>query len=385
MTERAGLRRTGSQAATPQPEAAAADASALRRTTAPSALPGLARGTSDPGDVRAGGEATGATGAPGAVRRTTAPAKADDSIDNYKKPLWQRMGRGKDKYAGTPSGKFSADSPETKRGAVAATKAGEQEAYEQEEEESRQKGLDPKKKKNTPHQPVADLGEIYAHSGMLKAEYEHQVQQIAQATNGQTKFRPGEGMKSIGRTLEKIVAEYKGDASRIVDVTGGSIYYDSPDDLISGFKALQGNDFLKLVRVKNSLKNADGYGDINLSVEMGGADLDVPQPDGTTKTEHYDGFIIELQLHLSPIIEIKEVAHKQYEEQRTIAARNSKKKKENWSTKDRSRFDALNAEMKAMYRKGWEKCVSKDDFDNPEVTDKLASLREKLAVAIPEK
>ena len=41
-------------------------------------------------------------------------------------------------------------------------------------------------------------------------------------------------------------------------------------------------------------------------------------PDRTLKTEHYAGFVIELQLHLTPIIEAKDSGHKQYEEQREL-------------------------------------------------------------------
>jgi hypothetical protein len=319
-------------------------------------------------------------------RQGAQPAEELDSLKNYvnpkkaedsKIPAKARKLLGIEKeeeFVGTPVGKFSGAPSADKRSAVAEIRAQEKEA-------------DPKK--NTPHQPVADLGEIYAHSSMLKAEYEHQVQEIAAATGGKTQFRPGAGMKSLGRTLEKITTDYKGDASRIVDVTGGSIYYDSPDELIEGYKAIDSNKLLNVARVKNSLAKASGYGDVNLALEMGSADFDIKQPDGSTKTEHYAGFIIELQLHLTPIIKAKSSGHKQYEEQRQIVAKNEKagkgKDPANWSVEDSKRNKELEQEMKTIYDTEWKKLISWRDYIDPRIVDKLQPLRDKLAAAIKER
>jgi hypothetical protein len=278
----------------------------------------------------------------------------------------------KNKYSSTPKGKFSATSSEDKRKQVAKNKA---------EEEASGKFV--------PHQPVADLGELYAHNSMLKPEYDNQVQAIAAATGGSTKFRSGEGMKSLGRTLEKITADYGGDASRIIDLTGASIYYNSVDELVKGYQAVEANSFFNVVRVKNSLMKADGYGDINIAVEMGSADFDI-EVDGVKKKEHYAGFIIELQLHLTAILEKKEQGHKQYEEQRTITAQFPGHDRKDWKAgekgvtqKDIDNYDRLDAEMKAIYAKGWSKLISWREFLDPRIEDKLASIRTKLATIQP--
>lgn len=272
----------------------------------------------------------------------------------------------KNPYSSTPTGKFSDESSADKRAAV-----------------------DAKRGDNLVHQPVADLGELYAHNAMLKPEYDHQVQGIASATGGTTKFRSGEGMKSLGRSMEKIVTDYNGDASRIVDLTGASIYYDSIDDLIKGYQAVESNAFFNVVRVKNSLAKASGYGDINIAVEMGSADFDVDLPDGTKKKEHYAGFIIELQLHLTAIIEQKEVGHKQYEEQRKITAKHGGTPRNTWAAPavpqaDIDDYDRLDKEMHEIYAKGWKKLITWGDFMNPFMTDKLEPVRTKLS-QIPNK
>ncbi|KQW48330.1 hypothetical protein ASC77_06090 [Nocardioides sp. Root1257] len=268
-----------------------------------------------------------------------------DNLANYKLAPDQQVpkadGSKPDEYAGTPSGKFSPESSATKRAGVAAVKEGEA----------------PDKK--ALHQPVADLGEIYAHCSMLEAEFKYQVEQVAAKSKGKTQFRPGGKMKSLDRTMEKVTADYKGDMSRIVDLTGGSISFDDPKDLVKCYGTIAKNPMFHLVRVKNSLVNGKGYGDINLSIEMGGADIDIYDARGkVTGKEHYAGFVIELQLHLAPIIGVKEAAHKQYEKMRTLDADNKvagkKEDRSDWSPEDRTAYEDLLSEMEGLYGKAWE-------------------------------
>jgi hypothetical protein len=332
-----------------------------------------ARGESDP-DRRSSGSAPST-----AQLNTTQRVVQRDELDSAESrlnPQWLPEGQEgpqpEHQYLGTPSGKFSSEPTADKREAVAKRKA---------DEEAR--GL------HVPHQPVADLGELYAHNAMLKAEYDHQVKAIAAASGGDTKFRSGEGMKSLGRTLEKITADYGGDASRIIDLTGASIYYESVDALIKGYKAVEGNAFFNVIRVKNSLAKASGYGDINLAVEMGSADFEI-EVDGRKKIEHYPGFVIELQLHLTSILEQKEVGHKQYEEQRKIAAKFPGTKRSEWEAgkggvtkEDMANYDRLEKEMLDIYAIGWKKMISWTDFMNPRLKDKMQPVRDKLSAIAP--
>lgn len=262
-----------------------------------------------------------------------------DHLQNYQASprWWHKIVSPKDQFAGTPTGKFSAASTETKRAEVAQVKAGEEPG------------------KKNPHQPVADLGEIYAHCSMLEAQFKHEVERVAAEATGKAVFRPGGKMKSIDRTLEKITADYKGDVSRIVDLTGGSISFDNADDLVAGFGKVVGTPGFRVVRVKNSLVKGKGYGDINLSIELGSADFELKGDDGVTKTEHYSGYIVELQLHLAPIIKAKEAAHKPYEKQRTIDAKHgTNKDRGTWDAADRNAWKSLEDQMQDIYGSAWE-------------------------------
>jgi hypothetical protein len=298
----------------------------------------------------------------------------DDSLENYKNPLWKRPMAGE--YNAKPiAGKLKTGSTEDKRQGVRDRKAAEQADYERAVAEAKATGK-PMPKKPGLHQPVQDLGEIYAHAGMLKAQFEHQVKEIADSTGGTCSFRPGEGMKSINRAMEKIGADYNGDESRLIDATGMSVAYQTPEKLIEGFKALDTAKGLKLVKVKNSAARADGYGDVNLTVEMGGGDY---EEDG--KTKHWDGFLIELQLHLEGIIEKKKSVHKQYEQHRKIEARHTEggnvTDKSTWSKSDQKKHTALGADMKAQYGEVWNEYA-----DTPE---KMAAMKKALKDAIPER
>ena len=142
----------------------------------------------------------------------------------------------------------------------------------------------------------------------------------------------------------------------MVDLSGASVAYDTPEALVAAYGAVRGWEKnplskgiqFKVVRVKNSLVKGKSYGDINLSIEMG----------GSVKAKHA-GYIFELQLHLAPIIGAKTGAHKQYEGMRTIEAKNKKaglgdaKTKTGWAAEDEADFKSLEDQMKAMYGAAW--------------------------------
>jgi hypothetical protein len=211
----------------------------------------------------------------------------------------------------------------------------------------------------------------------LKEQFEHQVEAVAGMTGGNCSFRPGEGMKSINRAMEKIGADYNDDASRLIDATGMSVAYQSPEELIKGFQALDGLQGFKIVKVKNSAAKADGYGDINLTVEMGGGDYE----DDNGKMQHWDGFLIELQLHLQGMIDKKGAVHKQYEGQRKIEADHTKDgkvtAKATWSKSDQKKHAALDADMKKKYGEVW------NEYAN--TPEKMAEMKKALKDGIKER
>lgn len=300
----------------------------------------------------------------------------DDSLENYKNPAWKRPFKGE--YNAKPvAGKLKTGSTEDKRQEVRNTKASEQDEYDKAAATAKAEGK-PAPKKPGLHQPVDDLGEIYAHAGMLKAQFEERVEAVAGMTGGKCSFRPGEGMKSINRAKEKIDADYNKDASRLIDATGMSVAYQSPEELIKGFQAIDNLQGIKVVKVKNSAAKADGYGDVNLTVEMGGGDY----KDDQGQDQHWDGFLIELQLHLQGMLDKKKTVHKQYEGQRKIEADHTVDgkvtNKETWSKSDQKKHATLDADMKKKYGEVWNQYAG----GSPE---ELEAMRDKLKKGIPER
>lgn len=335
-----------------------------------------------------------AQGALGAVRRSPAPAahsatvddpaalrrsffsrrgkEEQDSVANQKNPDYKKKvssdtGLGvpalaekmatADKYTSTPDGKFSGASSKSKRDNVDKIKGRE--------------------KTKELHQPVDDLGEIYAHVEMLEAAFRHTVEGIAadKSCQGSPLFRPDAPVKGLERAEEKLGAAYKGDASRLVDLCGGTIKYDNPDDLINGFGLVNSNPMFKVVRIKNSLAKGKMYGDINLSIEMAGG-MDYVDDNG--KKQHYAGFIVELQLHLAPIANTKEHAHKEYEKQRTIEAKYGDKspKDARYTAEDKAAWQDLQTKMDVAYGAAWAE-VGAAELTTPAV------VAQRLAAAIP--
>lgn len=231
------------------------------------------------------------------------------------------------------------------------------------------------KGKNVVHQNSTDLGFLYAQAEMLRDTYNAKCQELADKTRGTLSKRPGDGLKGIDRTLEKMAADYGGDASRMADLTGASIAFDNPDDLIACYKLIASDNLFKITKLKNSLANAYSYGDINMVVAMGEARGPVSIPiqrevNGKMVTEiveaPFKGFQIELQLHLQPILTQKQAGHKQYEEQRAIEAKPIYEKTKtpkfldtpNLLADDKKRWQELQAEMVAIYGVGWKKIIN---------------------------
>ena len=252
--------------------------------------------------------------------------------------------------------------------------------------------------KNVVHQNSTDLGFLYAQAEMLKEVYEAKCQEIAGKTRGKLSKRPGDGLKGMDRTLEKMNADYGGDASRMADLTGASIAFDNPEDLIACHKLIATDNLFKITKLKNSLANAYSYGDINMVVAMGESAGNIPikiqkevngQMVSETIWEPYRGLQIELQLHLQPILTQKKAGHKQYEHQRAIEAKPiyAKTKKEkfletpNLLPDDKQRWEQLRDEMVAIYGIGWKSILDQSEFSlDPNRQEKF---KQKMLAAIP--
>lgn len=136
-----------------------------------------------------------------------------------------------------------------------------------------------------------DIGVLYAHAQMLQAFYDHTLGHVAERTTGT--YKPGP-IKELGRTMDKVTTDYtKKGVQRpelVKDLLRSSIVFDNAHDLVEAVAVIRGLDHrepsIKIMNLKNKF-TGNGYGDINMSLEVG------------------DGYIAELQLHLSKFWDIK--------------------------------------------------------------------------------
>ena len=111
------------------------------------------------------------------------------------------------------------------------------------------------------------------------------------------------GLKGRDRAMEKAVSDYGGKATGLVDILGGTIEYETFEDVVKGFSECS-KVGLKSVREKNRIANptAAGYRDIMLNVALD------------------NGHVAELQFNLTGMLAAKDKGHKQYEEARSLEA-----------------------------------------------------------------
>lgn len=176
---------------------------------------------------------------------------------------------------------------------------------------------------------AGNLDILYKEAEVAQKELYEQVTQVASETKGEAKLPSS--LKGRERAMEKVMADYKGDASKLVDIARGSIVYNSYADLMGGLESCDRK--LTLVREKNRFAQPTpaGYRDILLNVKLS------------------NGHIAELQLHLTQILAVKSGAgHKIYEEVRKIEAA-AQTADRALTSEESAKIKALNAESKALY------------------------------------
>jgi hypothetical protein len=146
------------------------------------------------------------------------------------------------------------------------------------------------------------LESLYEQAAAAQRELTSRTEQIAHDTHGDAHSRPGP--KQRARSKQKIDAEYRGDASQLLDLAGTKIAYKTLDELYKGLATaveVLGSD---VVYIKDRfVKPADsGYRDILLNVRMS------------------NGHIAELRLHLESIDKFAGIEHASYEVRRSIEA-----------------------------------------------------------------
>ncbi len=176
---------------------------------------------------------------------------------------------------------------------------------------------------------AGNLDILYKEAEVAQKELYEKVTKVAGETGGEAKLPSS--LKGRERAMEKVMADYKGDASKLVDIARGSIVYNSYADLMGGIDICNKN--LTLVREKNRFAEPTpaGYRDILLNVKLS------------------NGHIAELQLHLTQILAVKSGAgHKIYEEVRKIEAA-AQTADRALTSEERAKIEKLNAESKVLY------------------------------------
>jgi hypothetical protein len=182
-------------------------------------------------------------------------------------------------------------------------------------------------------QKTANLDALYAQAAVAQRDLSALTTEIAHELGGEALIPPT--LKGRDRALEKIAADYSGDASQIVDLARSSIVFKTVDQVNAAIAKV--NASAKVVRVKDRFARPfNGYRDVLFNIEMP------------------NGHVVELQLHLAGIIKIKNgQGHALYEEIRSIEAR-AKVAGRHTTPGEQAQVKELTAKMKQLYDDAFE-------------------------------
>ncbi|MBA3394497.1 MAG: DUF4157 domain-containing protein [Deltaproteobacteria bacterium] len=158
----------------------------------------------------------------------------------------------------------------------------------------------PKPASDAPRQGSNDLDQLYRDAAVAQQELANITRTIASDLGGRPMIP--DKLKGRERAQQKIDADYGGDPGRITDLARSSIEFDSPQQLRAAVEQMRAAG--EVVRVKDRFETpADGYRDIMMNVRMS------------------NGHIVEVQMHLKAILDVKNgPGHHLYEQVRTIDA-----------------------------------------------------------------
>lgn len=179
-------------------------------------------------------------------------------------------------------------------------------------------------------QKSKDLNQLYKDAAVAQHQLATDTKAIADAHHCTTMIPPE--LKGRPRAEEKIRTDYNNDASRILDLARASIVCTKAADVTATLAALKHKYGAGVVRVKDRFaKPVNGYRDIMTNVKMA------------------NGHIVELQIHLKAILDVKGgVGHKLYEKIRSLVAKASDQKRE-LEDDEVEAIAAAEAQMKKAY------------------------------------
>jgi hypothetical protein len=184
-----------------------------------------------------------------------------------------------------------------------------------------------------PRQTSNDLDRLYRDAGVAQQQLTELTQAVASELGGHVVIP--EKLKGRARAEEKIGSDYQGENARITDLARSSIEFDHPRQIEAAVQRIR--ERAEVVRIKDRFKNpVEGYRDVMMNVRM----------------PH--GHVVEIQLHLKAILEVKNgPGHALYEQIRTIKAC-AKLDGRELTTEEKQQIGRLIREMTGLYDRAYE-------------------------------
>lgn len=182
-------------------------------------------------------------------------------------------------------------------------------------------------------QPFTDFDTLYAGAEAAQEELAKLLSSVNQQTHTRAIIP---SVKSYQRAQQKVANKFNGDASQLTDLARASIVADDIHQLMASYKLIAQSSHI--VKVKNRFANPklSGYRDINLLLEL-------PQ----TK------MIVELQLHLNDIAEIKSGPEHEIYEQVQQISRLAQQEQRELTELEQAKVTRLQQESHKLYHKTW--------------------------------
>ncbi|MEL1246085.1 hypothetical protein AAEO56_17560 [Flavobacterium sp. DGU11] len=201
------------------------------------------------------------------------------------------------------------------------------------------KSLTAKTATNIVAQITEDLDELYVAAAIANEELQTLTTNLAKATGGKPGFRPKgttNGLKERERALEKIAADYEGNAGKLIDIAGSKIVYNTIEELYKALDKIK--DKIEIIRFKDRILKPlpNAYRDILINIKMS------------------NGHIVEFRLHLKTMDEAADESHKLYKEVRKLDAI---AKARRLTKIEKMKRKALDVQQNKLHSDAWDKII----------------------------
>jgi len=152
-------------------------------------------------------------------------------------------------------------------------------------------------------QPWSSVEKVFEISACINEWYQEVVQTWADHCGVKAYKAP---LKSFQRTMEKIVRAYKGKVPLVLDIVRSTVVTETVKEALDVLEVVLANSIVHVIKNRFDIdydgSDTAGYRDINLQ-------LSFPETNGS----EFEGFVFELQIHLRPILDLKnDEGHKRY-------------------------------------------------------------------------